>query len=320
MTRHMWRAGALLALCLESCSPPEPVADIPDAASYATSAVASSMDATGRFLLADPEDPTPHLGRMQAGAIAEWAARNYAPFQRDWLEASRGSALDFDNLRKCGVIRWAEPPNVAPPEAELPFAHWVWGPWWIVTLCDGATPVLGVAVAAYATHMVMVGGELTFDPIAFGPRGDEVLMRGIPAGWESALPLSPETAASRVAQRSQRRIARVPRLILPTQPGWPFDAKWELTLDRPVRVRRAAGAGTQDVQRVYLGNRMTLVGDARRDQSDELSSASAEAPSSVTVRIPGTIRPDGGIDTRPYTLMSRDSLPLTLEPVQEVLP
>lgn len=310
--QRWWVVGGTIALsaCTASSAPDTPATVTP----YVTESVAATMS-NGKFLIADPTDPTPHLTRLQARDIAEYAGRVFGPMQASMIEGTGAGPVSYDKLRACGVVRWIEPSGVPPTEAVLPYAHWFYGPWWLVTLCDGRGPKVAAAVAAYATHLYFENGELRFGTVASGPRGDEFWLRGIPPTWQEAIPLTPETAVARFAGRSQRRIDRTPRLIAPPPPVMsPFDAKWEMSLERTVRVRSSANGEARDVQRVYVGNRRTA---ERGDEPNTTVAAAVNSPAVLPIKIPTRVGPDGGFVMADYDLLARDSLPLVVDVVTE---
>ena len=103
-----------------------------------------------------------------------------------------------------------------------------------MTLCDQREPQLSVAVTASKLGMTLVGGKIHFG----SDFGGEFFAFGIPQGHAGEFPISPEKAAEVAASQTGARVATVPRLVMPLNTdGIPQNAKWEIQLDRPVRIR-----------------------------------------------------------------------------------
>jgi hypothetical protein len=303
-----WLVGALL---LHACASGTEAADPrEDLLAAITPELAAQLDASGRFVLPVVNDTLPHISREAARAMAEWAGRVRGPQLRDWINESAGRPVNISHLTACSEV-WADPPNVAPPDTVLPIAHWIYGPQWLITLCHGTTPAVAVSVAAYATHMFMRGDELDMVAPAFGPHGDEMLMRGIPADWQGAVALSPEAAVVQIARATHQRVTAVPRLVAPRQISTlPFDARWAVQTETPVRVQGTRTASAWEAPALYVGHYSET---ATTGMARSVAAASPVQPESIVVAIPAPPYDRVPIPTTPYSLVAQPGMALEIE-------
>ena len=208
---------------------------------YVTGAAASALNADGRFeLTARRSWSRAELSEAEAATLADVYVRTFVPTLPGWYERAHGGAIDFESLRRCGRTFYGESPYEE-PTAELPegLINAIASRWFF-SYCNADVPKVSVAVAASATHLRMVKGKI--DPMS--RKGGEFDAEGIPRG-ETA-PLSPESAAEWLAKESGKRVASVPRLILPGIGYYAGTGRWLLELEGPVISRGEAGERRSD--------------------------------------------------------------------------
>ncbi len=293
----------LAAGCSDTADPVDPRAALLAAV---TPELAAQIDADGHFLLPEVVDTNPHLGREETQALAVWASTILMPMVQGFLDETAQRHVPLSNLSVCGQV-WAEQPNAVVPATVLPYAHWLFGPRWIVTFCRGRTPTIAIAVAAYATNLSLDSVGVFGSP-AFGPRGDEFLWRGLPLGWQSGVSVTPETAAMLIAKQTGRLVDRVPRLVVPRVPtGLPFDAKWVVHLEQPVTVAGTDTAATWTTDELYVGNEWIT---ASSNVTRAVMAADPTQPATVAIRIPAA--PYTEPNTIEYLLTAQPGMALVL--------
>ena len=244
--------------------------------SHLTGAAAAALDANGQFVLdQSPAWQREELDAAAAESLSDVYVRTFAPTAASLFERAHGGPINFDNLTRCGRVLYGETPYEMPesnmPDALLNFA----ASRWFVSYCDGALPVLSIAVAATATHVRIVNGR--FDPMSL--RGGEFDKEGIPRG--STAPMSPEAGATLLANESGRRIAAVPRLILPGVGYFAQSGRWLLELESPVSSEASNGRSRAETR--------YFVGRSLRTWDLELSRAENRERGADTLRGPGGV-------------------------------
>jgi hypothetical protein len=206
------------------------------------------------------------ISETRADTLAEAWSRVFASMARTFLERQHGEPINVAALHACGRTYFARSP-FQPLPASIPDAtQRTFGPYWLVTLCDGSGPAISLAVSAYATDLTLVGGELRFPQLS----GEEFKWVGIPAG-SAGLPLPPEEAVATTFVQTGRRIAATPELIISGR-SIPQLARWHLRLDSAASLRTAHGIVHESD--VYVAQR--LAGDT------VLAHAAPDQPKSVT--------------------------------------
>lgn len=214
-----------------------PVTSVPSQAlsgDILTDAAKVSLSDVGTFILAHAVlDPSiPEIEGGSARALAAGFLKQYGEFFHGPLEKDRGASINLSRLRACNRTFYAEGAYKAVPVATPAVIRKAMGPQWIVQFCEGATPEVAVYISAYATD-----AELS-------PKGDGLsrlgeanfVLQGMPVGIE--IPASPEFAALRVSQLTQRRVAGAPTLVMRPSPKGPALAVWRIMLESPARVSR----------------------------------------------------------------------------------
>lgn len=274
-------AGLLLLGCGESLVQPEdaPLSP-PDVTAYVAGAALENLDAAGHFRLPIPVPPGPYpmLSAAEAIAIAKGVIRTwYADPDVITLPGTEGFAASAE--RQHGApIDWAAV-EAGPAGAYYAVSHlqplapemgWpavrFYGPKFLVPLFVGSTPVVVVAVSAYATNTsVDPDGRIERTGI---PTGGEFRVSGVPVALGGVtLPPSPEAAVAFAAEQTGRRIVAVPRLGTPGNHVLSFSSLWRLELESPVDLtRRFDGAGVS-TSTVYVGL-WPSIADARAGLED----------------------------------------------------
>lgn len=240
--------------CERGITTPEP--DGPtDVRPYIVGAAAASLTPEGQFILRAPAAPAerPIITPERARALAAAYVLSFGPSLKRYWDEDRGRPIDITRLQADSRVFYASTPYELFPAGYHPgFTHG-YGPYYLVQMKAGSTPVLHVAVAAYASQVEIDNEGNVRRPVE---RGNEFLSQGIPV--DTARPnlpgsLSPEAAVARVGRLTDARVSEVPELMWPGLQVRPFSSLWKLTLDRTVRVRAIASGRTTEVRHLYVG-------------------------------------------------------------------
>ncbi len=264
---------ACVAGGLSGCSDQQ----VPPAATVAPTAVSqlgamvtgsARVSSTGEIEVAGPI-PTQQtqINASRADSLAQVWARVFAAMARPSLERQHGTRINFPALLVCGRTFFARSPFQPLPTSIPDAVQRSFGPYWLVTLCDGSGPAISLAVSAYATDISLAGGTLHFPQFS----GEEFKWVGIPAG-SAGLPLPPEDAVAAEFTQTGRRVAATPELVISGRSS-PQLARWHLRLDSAASVR--TGRGIVSAIDVYAARR--LAGDT------VLAHAAPNQPTSVKV-------------------------------------
>lgn len=258
---------------------PEPT---PDQLSQAVTGDAAAVVSDGKFVLPAPEATvSKQLSSGEAVVLARTWARQFGPLIRSSFEDDHGAGIRFDKLLACGRPLYAVSGFAEPADDILPAVRRAIGPWWLITLCDGALPQLSVSVSAWATELRIENGRLVY-PLNSGA---EFSAQGIPLGHVGEYPSSPERAAFSTAQQTGRRVTSVPQLVAGfNKLGNPERARWIWNLEGAVSVRTEKTSG--------LVSSQVLTGHAlRAGGQDELFVGSVPQPDSVDFKSPPPLLP-----------------------------
>lgn len=256
--------------------------------------VAARLDASGHFVDAASGPASANravLSAAHARQFAEIYAHDFGPGMRPTLEHDRGQSIDFSRLASCGRTFFAESQvDELPAEVSAPTRH-MYGPWWLVTLCDpSGAAALSVAVSGFATDLTVSAGHLVFPYHS----GSEFFPLGIPRGL-GMLPLSPEKAVETIAASTGRIVSAPPRLIAPLpRDAAPQMARWQVALDRPAKARtlnshRVISRQDYFIGRRRLGEPATIQAPAP-EQPSTLDVTWRDVPDSGTHFVPGKTR------------------------------
>ncbi len=220
---------------------------------FVTGNAARNLNGEGRF---NVNATASHTGvatitAERAGELALANVRTYASSFREGWEKDRGAPIDVGSLKVDPRIFYAETPYGRFPDGYHPAYRRSFGPYFLVRLVSGSTPVMIVAVSAYNTDVrIDDRGKVRVPAIG----GDEFFEVALPAQQSSGFqPVQPEEAVERVGHLTGKRTAEVPVLLLRGSTDHPAAAVWKVSLDGPVRVKDTKGTRRLSTQTVYVG-------------------------------------------------------------------
>jgi hypothetical protein len=234
--------SSLLAAALLACSDAQRLPTAVDrgrvGAEYLSGAAAGALNEAGQFNLPIPVPRGPYgeITAATADRIATIFVRLYVPFQRDAVSKEHGTPVDPGSLRKCGRTFYVESAFEPLPEVVPIVFRKSYGPHWLVSFCQGATPAVSISVSAYNTDVSFIqtrDGEDLAVP-RYSNFGTYEL--GIPLHI-GAIPTTPEQAAEFVARQTGARVKEVPVLVMRAGPYFAQSSVWRIELEKPVRVR-----------------------------------------------------------------------------------
>ncbi|MBW3571446.1 MAG: hypothetical protein KY467_10090 [Gemmatimonadetes bacterium] len=220
-----------------------------------TGEAAAALSADGTFPYAGPthqrEDPI--ISPERAGEQALGYVRAFGQFfHRSW-EKEAGRRIDLRGLRVHPRVFYAESPYGRFPDGPIaPGYRKGFGPYYLVTLTDGRSPVLLVGVSAFNTDVYVNERGLVMTP---QDGGNEFVSWGVPVDTAEYVVMTPERAVARLGLRTGARVTTPPHLVQMSVFHHPVLAAWRLTLDRPIRVRAAGGGWQRETRDVYLNGR-----------------------------------------------------------------
>lgn len=249
-------ASILLIACdggrIAGAGPPAEV----DARPFVTGAAAASLGADGLFRLPEPSSPTsrPIVSPGLAPRLALSYVLSFGHALKRYWDQEHGRPIHIGGLKPDARVFYASTPYAPFPEGYHPgFAH-AFGPFYLTAMNSGSTPVLRVAVAAYATEVQIDADGKISRPV---DAGSEFVSQGIPLDTmkpDLASFVSPEAAVVTVAQLTGAKVSELPELMRRGMPFGPFSAVWKLTLDRAVRVRARKDGRIVETRYLYLGS------------------------------------------------------------------
>lgn len=228
----------------------------PDVRPFVTGAAAAAVTSGGFFSLPAPVAPgeRPIIGPQRAGLLGASYVLTFAPWLRGHWNEQRGRQIDVERLRHDERVFYASTPYASFPEGYHPTFTTMFGPYYVMRMISGSTPVLLVSVAAYATEVEIDESGKIYRP---GPGGSEFVSQGFPLDTMKphlAAFATPEEAVVTVARLTGAKVSEVPELMRVGMPLGPFSSVWKITLDRNVRVRTTDGSRTVEAQHLYLGS------------------------------------------------------------------
>lgn len=231
-------------------------------------AAARALQPNGRFALVGA--PIGELTEAAAVSLASAYLHDYARIALTRYEADAGRSINLAALRPCPRAYYATSAYESGADLPTHLARHL-GPHWLVSFCDGSTPVVSVSLSALATDLRTQSG-ITQLP---DPRAGDFLDVGIPGGI--GVPPTPEDAVMAAVELLGARVTSVPELV---QLGPSYSAqlaRWRLTLERPVRVRGKRSGATTEVREVFvgfpdqLGRSDVMRGEARADVDEAIT-------------------------------------------------
>lgn len=260
-----WLAAMTIVGCREQRRPTE----FRVASAWLTGNAAAAVTPDGQFQIrVTQRHPQSEITAVRAVQIATTWTHTSGQWLRGAFERDRGAAVDPRHVTQCGRVFYADTPYADLPPTASHAMRTVFGPWWLVTLCDAAQrPAISVAVSGYSTNLVIANG------IVIGI-GGELFATGIPIAL-STVPMSPEEAAQIAVNETGARVSEVPTLVMGPREA-PQTAKWLVTLDRPISIR---GVRTGIVR----ATTSLLVGFERSWQSKAIQDNDPAAPATISV-------------------------------------
>lgn len=168
-------------------------------------------------------------GRARELAVA--FARQFGPYVRGSLEDFHGSAIDFSALTAATSVSFVHSAYEPLPKDAFGPLRKAAGPYYLVTLEHGSTPVLVVAVSALANDVSIDGNRL----IPAKVYGNEFRM-GAVASNGRGLPVTIEKAVMIVGEATNARVSAIPTFHSRGVEWSPRTGYWRLQLDRPVQL------------------------------------------------------------------------------------
>lgn len=269
-------------------------------------AAAASLDSTvGLFRVLLPDGLHVSLSTARSlglGAARLYASENPLSTARTYLEADRGAAIDFANLRLCGQTTYSFSAFVDFPREVPDQVRRARGSVWAIPLCgaDG-TVQLSVGVPDNPTDLQVVDGELV---VPTGGGSAYFSSAGVPIRYPWGLPLTPEEAVQAVFALTGRRVSSVPVAYdQRDENGFgqlPLCASWRVEIEAPVVVRRELSGDTSSIAEFYVRRAPACFSD-----DVVLYAATASQPASIWLVFPsdsGSSGSGGGIDSVEVTL------------------
>jgi hypothetical protein len=282
----------------------DPEVDL-DVRPYVTGAAAANLDGSGHFVFAEPVSPTPLpiLSSQRARDLAAADVRTWAPLLKSDWEKRRGAPINLGGLTADSRVYYVPTPFGPVPERfHLSYRRYL-GPYYLVRMVDGPTPVMLVGVSAYATDVeINAQGQTVLQPLG---QGGEFIEHVLPVDTGFFRVFTPEEAVVYLARLSSRKVTKVPELVRLAMPYSPTVSLWKLTLDQPVRVRASASSRVLDVIELYVGPQ-----NSYRLQIPRPEQPTEEVESNALLR-----NPDGTPVESTETLRVPITAPTLFEPV-----
>lgn len=249
-------ADVVLIVCASNgCHDPPlaPPLNQPDVTQWVTGAAATALDSKGHFVFASPvtEGARATITPPRASDLAAAYLRTFGgtPAFLGLLETQHGAPVNISRLAPSPRLEFASSSYDTVPTAFPTIAARRAGPLFIVRMLDTAIPVVNVSVSLYATEMNIVSGLLSFPQQS----GEEFQSFGDPRSQGYSYPVSPERATEIVGRETGARITQVPELLAPRAIYSIQFARWKLTLDRDVALRRSSDGASLTSRVIYVG-------------------------------------------------------------------
>lgn len=276
----------LTIACRDHRAPTEPRVS----SAWLSGNAAEAVGSDGRFhLQVVQRHPLAEIPATQAVVIATAWTHSDGPWLRGTFEQDRGAVVDPRHVDQCGRVFYADTPYQDLPSSASHTIQTVFGPWWLVTLCDNRGPAISVAVSAYSTNLKVADGSVV-------GIGNELFATGIPTDL-SSVPMSPEEAVQLAVSETGARVSEVPSLVMAPRPSAPQTATWLITLDRPISIRGVHSGTTRTTNRILVGFEETWHTKAIQ-AADPSAPAVLSGPDAPAVP-PGASAPQISITARP---------------------
>lgn len=320
--KRILAAPLWFALLWLGCDSPAGLAPVqPDVRDYVVGEALQNLDASGHFVFNDATrwGGLPLMSRANAEALVLALLHNTLgspaigvdpgaglgwESMTDGLEREHGKPITWTGIRAGGGSGTVLARSVLAPLPdslpELNANHW--GPHYLVPVWAGGEQVATFAVAATSSADVDENGRIR------GTTSGLFSWGGVPWYNPWGHPIPAELAVQHVAKTFHTRIRKVPRLLQPGHNITPRGAQWELTLERPLRVRRLAHDVVVETDRLYVSQYPATATDDVHVEAWSVSVFAADAdqptdmtiffmnPAGSTVQMAWPIQPDAPVN------------------------
>ena len=220
-------------------------------ATHVTESLAATLTPDGRFVLASAVvNPPGQLTEDQAKSIASRFVRDVAWSRLGAWTAEHGAPIDANALAPCDRALYAADPYVSlngPQLSEVTVR--TFGAHWVIPMCGRSGQLqLVITLSALATEMAVNLGSTR--PLPW--ERANISSYGFPIGAQGSV-YSPEGAALYAFQKTGKRVASVPELIMSPMPMSPVLVRWRLDLDAPITVRGSSSGVSRERATLLVG-------------------------------------------------------------------
>ena len=238
---------------LAACSPQEAVApsyQVPKVLNtYVTGEAAKLLGTDGHLVLPAPvPGQYPEISAVRAGELAQAYLTTFGRLLKGLWEERRGQTIVVENLKVCGRITNARSSYEPASPVQTLWGRKQIGSWWLVTLCDGKSPEVVVAVSLHDADLSIDARGWVVQP---EPSGQNFLSIGIPRG--AVVPIPPEAAVVMAATESRARVASVPEFVMLPKPAAPWLGAWQMEMEKPLRFIGVASGLRTTTNRLSVG-------------------------------------------------------------------
>jgi hypothetical protein len=254
--------------CSDITAPADAVgpAPPPNVRAYVAGAALNNLNEDGHFRLSAPVIPGPYaaITAAEAEAIANAVIRTWyanpgvvtipgGSSLAESAEKQHGGRIDWSAVKPTPRDPYFAESHLDPVPHDLgnPTVRW-FGPWYLVPMYEGSTPVATVTVAAYATNLEIDSRGFVHRAAPDG--GSEFRVLGIPlAGGGLSMPFTPEAAVEFAFNVTGIKTIEVPVLgVLGNRIASAY-ARWQIVLERPVTLERLLDHERVVTDTVYVG-------------------------------------------------------------------
>lgn len=246
--------SAVLAASLVSCGDRGTEPTFPDVTQWVTGEALQTLDPDGHFALSPVEIPAdrPVIDARRASELAVAYIQTVvgnAELIAQLQSERRGEPAYLDTAQPSSRVEVAVSPYETTPAEYGDATLRSRGSFYVVRFLAKEDPVVSVGVAAHATDVTIVDGNIRLP----AQSGNEFVIGGDPAGGGFEIPISPEQATRIAAEATGAKIDQQPVL---RRPEWLFSlfySRWLLHLDRSVRFRNVRTGAVVEASSVYVG-------------------------------------------------------------------
>lgn len=307
--------GLALSLLAGCDDPSGPDHSIPGVWMWVAGEAAEALDDRGRFILPVPEAPgeRPIINPLTAQELAGAFVRTFA-FPDVVIGTSFGEEIvdehgsfDPEDVRVAEPIYYGDTPyGTVPSDVPISVVKYL-GPVYVSYYELDGRVVANLAGSAYNFDLWIEEGELRMPPVG----GNAFRTSVIPRGQSVVLPLSPEAAVEHVGRLTGAHTTKVPRLMLPHRHYSAQWARWELVVDRPLKLTGYSTGDVYTTDHIYVGFSVTGSGASAVRDFKQLWVPLPEQPMADTILYPAP-----GSDPEVETLEVNLVGPVRFEAVQ----